>query len=169
MSASDTVTMSSDTERRALLRAYREDGDLAARDRLVAELMPFARSLARRYAGKGEELEDLVQVAAVGLVKAIDKFDLERDVRMVAYIFPTVVGELKRHFRDRAWAVSVPRRLKELNQLLSRHLEELTRTLGRSPTIAELAQASGLEEEEVLEALEAGRAYTARSLSGGFG
>ncbi len=168
MSASDTVTMSSDTERRALLRAYREEGDLAARDQLVAELLPFARSLARRYAGKGEELEDLVQVAAVGLVKAIDKFDLERDVRMVAYIFPTVVGELKRHFRDRAWAVSVPRRLKELNQLLSRHLEELTRTLGRSPTIAELAQASGLEEEEVLEALEAGRAYSARSLSGGF-
>jgi RNA polymerase sigma-B factor len=168
MSASNTVTMSSDTERRALLRTYREEGDLAARDQLVAELLPFARSLARRYAGKGEEIEDLVQVASVGLVKAIDKFDLDREVKMVAYIFPTVVGELKRHFRDRAWAVSVPRRLKELNQLVSRHLEDLTKTLGRSPTIAELAQASGVEEEEVLEALEAGRAYTARSLSGGF-
>jgi RNA polymerase sigma-B factor len=168
MKAAGTVTASSDSERRTLLRQYREEGDLAARDQLIAELLPFARSLARRYAGKGEEVEDLVQVASVGLVKAIDKFDLDRDVRMAAYIFPTVVGELKRHFRDRVWSVTVPRRLKDLNQLLSRHLEDLTAALGRSPTIAELAEAAGIEEEEVLEALEAGRAYTTRSLSAGF-
>lgn len=167
MKATGTVTTSSDTERRALLRRYREEGDVAARDQLIAELLPFARSLARRYAGKGEEVEDLVQVASIGLVKAIDNFDLDRDVRMVAYIFPMVVGELKRHFRDRVWSVTVPRRLKDLNQLLSRHLEDLTASLGRSPTIAELAEATGIDQEEVLEALEAGRAYTTRSLSAG--
>ena len=158
---------STDSERRALLRAYREHGDAAARDALIAELLPFARSLARRYAGKGEDIDDLVQVASLGLVKAIDNFDLDRDVKMLAYVFPTVVGELKRHFRDRVWSVTVPRRLKELNQRLSRELEELTSELGRSPTIAELAKATGVDEEEVLEAMEAGRAYTARSLSGG--
>ena len=101
-----------------------------------------------------------MQVASVGLVKAIERFDLDRDVELLTYVFPTVVGELKRHFRDRVWSVTVPRRLKELHQLLSRLLEELTATLGRSPTIAELAEAAGVTEEEVVEALEAGRAYT---------
>jgi RNA polymerase sigma-B factor len=157
----------SEVDRRALLRAYREQGDLAARDRLVADFMPLVSSLARRYAGRGEQLEDLQQVAALGLVKAIDRFDLDRDVELVTYVFPTVVGELKRHFRDRVWAVTVPRRLKELHQRLSRLLEDMTATLGRSPTIAELAQASGVTEEEVVEALEAGRAYAARSLTAG--
>jgi RNA polymerase sigma-B factor len=157
----------SEVDRRALLRAYREHGDLAARDRLVVDFMPLVSSLARRYAGRGEQLEDLQQVAALGLVKALDRFDLDRDVELVTYVFPTVVGELKRHFRDRVWAVTVPRRLKELHQRLSRLLEDMTATLGRSPTIAELAQASGVTEEEVVEALEAGRAYAARSLTGG--
>jgi len=155
---------SAEHDRRALLRAYRNEGDLAARDRLVLDLMPLVRSLARRYAGRGEQLDDLVQVASVGLVKAIDRFDLDRDVELVAYVFPTVVGELKRHFRDRVWSVTVPRRLKELHHLVSRQVEELTSELGRSPTIAELAAGAGVDEEEVLEALEAGRAYTARSL-----
>jgi RNA polymerase sigma-B factor len=127
--------------------------------------MPLISSLARRYAGRGEQLEDLEQVAALGLVKAIDRFDLDRDVELVTYIFPTVVGELKRHFRDRAWSVSVPRRLKELHQQISRLLGDQTARLGRSPTIAELAEAAGVTEEEVVEAIEAGRAYSARSLS----
>jgi RNA polymerase sigma-B factor len=155
---------STEHDRRALLRAYRDRGDLAARDRLVLDMMPLVRSLARRYAGRGEQLDDLVQVGSLGLVKAIDRFDLDRDVELVAYVFPTVVGELKRHFRDRVWAVTVPRRLKELHHLVSRQVEELTTELGRSPTIAELAAGAGVDEEEVLEALEAGRAYTARSL-----
>ena len=155
----------SDLDRRALLRAWREHGDAYARDQLIADFMPLVRSLARRYAGRGEQLEDLVQVASVGLVKAVDRFDLERDVELVAYVFPTVVGELRRHFRDRVWAVSVPRRLKELHQLVARLLGELTATLGRSPTIAELAQAAQVDEEDVVEALEVGRAYAARSLS----
>ena len=121
------VTLS-EVDRRSLLRAYREEGDTAARDRLVEAFMPLVSSLARRYAGRGEQFEDLQQVAALGLVKAIDRFDLDREVDLVTYIFPTVVGELKRHFRDRVWSVTVPRRLKELHQLLSRLVEELTAT-----------------------------------------
>ena len=157
----------SELDRRTLLRAYREHGDLAARDRLVESFMPLVASLARRYAGRGEQLEDLQQVAALGLVKAIDRFDLDRDVDLVTYIFPTVVGELKRHFRDRVWSVTVPRRLKELHQLLARLIDELTARDGRSPTIPELAEGAGVEEEEVLEALESGRAYSTLSLSQG--
>jgi RNA polymerase sigma-B factor len=155
----------SEVDRRSLLRAYREHGDLAARDRLVEDFMPLITSLARRYAGRGEQFEDLRQVASLGLIKAIERFDLDREVELVTYIFPTVVGELKRHFRDRIWSVSVPRRLKELHQQVSRLLEEQTARLGRSPTIAELAEAAGVSEEEVVEAIEAGRAYAARSLT----
>jgi RNA polymerase sigma-B factor len=155
----------SEVDRRSLLRAYRERGDLGARDRLVEDFMPLVSSLARRYAGRGEQFEDLQQVASLGLVKAIDRFDLDRDVELVTYIFPTVVGELKRHFRDRIWSVTVPRRLKELHQQVSRLLEDQTARLGRSPTIPELAEAAGVTEEEVVEAIEAGRAYSARSLT----
>ena len=161
------LSTSTDSDRRALLAAYRQEGDLAARDQLVKDLMPFVRSVARRYAGRGEQLDDLVQVASVGLVKAIERFDLDRDVELLAYVFPTVVGELKRHFRDRVWSVTVPRRLKELHYLLSRKLDEMTATLGRSPTIPELAEEAGVDEEDVVEALEIGRAYTTRSLYSG--
>jgi RNA polymerase sigma-B factor len=155
----------SETDRRALLRAYREKGDVAARDRLIESFIPVVRSIAYRYAGRGEQLDDLEQVASVGLIKAIERFDLDRDVELMTYVFPTVVGELKRHFRDRGWSVTVPRRLKELHYRLSRLIEELTATLGRSPTIPELAQEAGVEEEEVVEALEVGRAYASRSLT----
>ena len=156
---------SSEVDRRSLLRAYRERGDLAARDRLVSDFMPLIHSVARRYAGRGEMVDDLEQVAAVGLIKAIERFDLDRDVELMTYIFPTVVGELKRHFRDRVWSVTVPRRLKELHIRLSHVLEDLTATLGRSPTVAELAAATGADEEDVVEALEVGRAYSSRSLA----
>ena len=139
MRAAKGAGPASEVERRALLRAYRENGDLAARDRLVEGFMPLVSSLARRYAGRGEQLEDLEQVASLGLMKAIERFDLDREVDLVTYIFPTVVGELKRHFRDRVWSVTVPRRLKELYQLLSRLLDELTAKNGRQPTIPELA------------------------------
>jgi len=154
-----------ETDRRALLRAYREKGDVAARDRLIESFIPVVRSIAYRYAGRGEQLDDLEQVASVGLIKAIERFDLDRDVELMTYVFPTVVGELKRHFRDRGWSVTVPRRLKELHYRLSRLIEELTATLGRSPTIAELAEEAGVDEEEVVEALEVGRAYASRSLT----
>jgi RNA polymerase sigma-B factor len=155
----------SETDRRALLRAYREKGDVAARDRLIESFIPVVRSIAYRYAGRGEQIDDLEQVASVGLIKAIERFDLDRDVELMTYVFPTVVGELKRHFRDRGWSVTVPRRLKELHYRLSRLIEELTATLGRSPTIAELAEEAGVDEEEVVEALEVGRAYASRSLT----
>lgn len=155
----------SETTRRALLRAYREQGDTQARDRLVEDFMPLVRSIARRYAGRGEMTDDLEQVASVGLIKALERFDLDREVELMTYVFPTVVGEVKRHFRDRVWSVTVPRRLKELHFRLSRLLEELTADLGRSPTMAELATAAGVEEEEVAEALEVGRAYSSRSLT----
>jgi RNA polymerase sigma-B factor len=147
------------------LRAYRENGDVAARDRLIESFIPVVRSIAYRYAGRGEQIDDLEQVASVGLIKAIDRFDLDRDVELMTYVFPTVVGELKRHFRDRGWSVTVPRRLKELHYRLSRLIEEQTATLGRSPTIAELAEEAGVDEEEVVEALEVGRAYASRSLT----
>ncbi len=152
-------------EENELLRAYHERGDLTARDRLVEANLPLARAIARRYAGRGEQLDDLVQVASIGLIKAIDRFDLERGVFFRTYAVPTIVGEIKRHFRDLAWAVHVPRRLKELGQMLSSLIQDLSAQLERSPTIAELAEAADVEEEEVVEALESGRAYAAESLS----
>ena len=155
-------TQAEETE---LLRAYHEQGDEKARDKLVEANLPLARAIARRYAGRGEQLDDLVQVASIGLIKAIDRFDLERGVYFRTYAVPTIVGEIKRHFRDRAWAVHVPRRLKELNQMLSSLIQDMSAQLGRSPTIAELAQAAGVEEEDVVEALESSRAYTAESLN----
>jgi RNA polymerase sigma-B factor len=127
------------------------------------------RSLARRYSYRGEQLEDLVQIGAIGLIKAIDRFDLERGVELTTYATPNIIGEIKRHFRDKGWAVRVPRGLQELNVQLSRLMEQLTVQLGRSPTIPELAKASGSTEEEVLEALESGRAYSSLSLSSGGG
>jgi RNA polymerase sigma-B factor len=131
--------------------------------------MSLVRSLARRYSYRGEQLEDLVQIGAIGLIKAIDRFDLERGVELTTYATPNIIGEIKRHFRDKGWSVRVPRGLQELNVQLSRLVEQLTVQLGRSPTIPELAKAAGVEEEQVLEALESGRAYTSLSLSVGGG
>ncbi len=154
---------------KTLLRRYHEDGDLRAREQLIEQYMSLVRSLARRYAYRGEQLEDLVQIGAIGLIKAIDRFDLERGVELTTYATPNIIGEIKRHFRDKGWAVRVPRGLQELNVQLSRLMEQLTVQLGRSPTIPELAKAAGVEEEQVLEALESGRAYTTLSLSVGGG
>jgi RNA polymerase sigma-B factor len=152
-----------------LLRKYHEEGDLHAREQLIEQYMSLVRSLARRYSYRGEQLEDLVQIGAIGLIKAIDRFDLERGVELTTYATPNIIGEIKRHFRDKGWSVRVPRGLQELNVQLSRLIEQLTVQLGRSPTIAELSKASGSTEEEVLEALESGRAYSSLSLSTGGG
>ena len=152
-----------------LLRRYHEQGDLAAREQLIEQYMSLVRSLARRYSYRGEQLEDLVQIGAIGLIKAIDRFDLDRGVELTTYATPNIIGEIKRHFRDKGWSVRVPRGLQELNVQLSRIIEQLTVQLGRSPTIPELAKAAGVEEEEVLEALESGRAYSSLSLSAGPG
>jgi RNA polymerase sigma-B factor len=156
-------------EDRILLRRYHQEGDLQAREQLIEQHMSLVRSLARRYASRGEQLDDLVQIGAIGLIKAIDRFDLDRDVELTTYATPNIIGEIKRHFRDRGWAVRVPRGLQELNVRLSRLVDQLTVQLARSPTIAELAAEAGVDEEEVLEALESGRAYSTLSLSGGVG
>jgi RNA polymerase sigma-B factor len=152
-----------------LLRRYHEDGDLQAREQLIEQYMSLVRSLARRYSYRGEQLEDLVQIGAIGLIKAIDRFDLERGVELTTYATPNIIGEIKRHFRDKGWSVRVPRGLQELTVQLSRLVEQLTVQLARSPTIPELAKAAGVEEEQALEALESGRAYTSLSLSVGGG
>jgi RNA polymerase sigma-B factor len=154
---------------RTLLRRYHEDGDLAAREALIEQYMSLVRSLARRYSYRGEQLDDLVQIGAIGLIKAIDRFDIDRGVELTTYATPNIIGEIKRHFRDKGWSVRVPRGLQELNVQLSKIIEELTVELGRSPTIPELAKAAGSEEEAVVEALESGRAYSSVSLSTGGG
>jgi RNA polymerase sigma-B factor len=152
-----------------LLRRYHEQGDLQAREQLIEQYMSLVRSLARRYSYRGEQFDDLVQIGAIGLIKAIDRFDLSRGVELTTYATPNIIGEIKRHFRDRGWAVRVPRGLQELNVQLSKIVEQLTVQLGRSPTVPELAKAAGVEEEAVLEALESGRAYSSLSLSQGSG
>lgn len=147
-----------------LLVAYHRDGSREARQQVLVELMPLVRSLAARYAGRGEPLDDLVQVGALGLIKAVDRFDVSRGVEFTSYGVPTIVGEIRRHFRDKAWAMHVPRRVKELSVRLARVLDELTTRLGRSPTIAELADALAVEEEDVIDALDAAHAFSTRSL-----
>ena len=156
-------------EDRELVRRYQADGDVEARERLVRRHLPLVRSLARRYAGRGEPLEDIEQVGAIGLLKAIDRFELDREVSLATYATPTVVGEIKRHFRDKGWAIRVPRALQELNARMSSTIDRLTSTLGRSPSIAEIAEALEATPEDVLEALEVGSAYSTLSLSAGPG
>jgi RNA polymerase sigma-B factor len=154
---------------KVLLRRYHEKGDVGAREQLIERYMSLVRSLARRYSYRGEQLDDLVQIGAIGLIKAIDRFDVNRGVELTTYATPNIIGEIKRHFRDRGWSVRVPRGLQELNIQLSKLLEQLTVQHGRSPTIPELAKAAGVTDEEVLEALESGRAYSSLSLSAGSG
>jgi RNA polymerase sigma-B factor len=133
-----------------LLRRIHEHGDMQARDQLAEEMLPLARALAGRYAGRGEPLDDLVQVACVGIMKAIDGFDVSRDVRFSSYATPTVLGEIKRHFRDKTWSVRVPRGLQELQLQVAKERDKLTNELGRSPTVQELADAIDAPFEEVL-------------------
>jgi RNA polymerase sigma-B factor len=137
------------------------------RDQLVELHLPLVEHLARRFAGRGEPLDDLVQVGTIGLIKSVDRFDVERGVEFSTYATPTVVGEIKRHFRDKGWAVRVPRRLQELRLALSAATEELAHTLGRAPTVAELAVRLGVSEEDVLEGLESANAYSTVSLDAG--
>jgi RNA polymerase sigma-B factor len=147
-----------------LLRRWHEDGERTARSELAERMLPLARSLARRYAGKGEPLDDLEQVASLGLLKAIDRFDVSRDVRFATFAVPTIAGELKRHFRDRGWMLRVPRDIQELSARVVRCRESLSREHGRSPTVEEVARALGAGVEQVLEALRAADAYRMMSL-----
>jgi RNA polymerase sigma-B factor len=147
-----------------LLARYHESGDLEARDELVVRFMPLARQLAARYRHAGEPLEDLVQVACVGLIKAVDRFDPERGSGFTRYAVPTMLGELKRHFRDRGWSVHVSRATQELVLKVGEALGALPSKLGRSPTPRDVAAAVGAPVEDVLEAMEAATAYEAVSL-----
>jgi RNA polymerase sigma-B factor len=139
-------------------------GDAQARDQLIERFLPLARQLARRYQRGSEPLDDLLQVASMGLIKAIDRFDTDRDIAFSSYAVPTILGEIKRHFRDRTWAVRVPRDLQELTLKVDRVVGELADELRRQPSVAEIAEAVGVPEEDVLEALQAGGAYRAVSI-----
>jgi RNA polymerase sigma-B factor len=150
-------------DRRLLIRYHRE-GDPAAREQLVTRFLPLARQLARRYQRGGEQLDDLIQVASLGLLKAIDRFDPARETAFSSFAVPTILGELKRHFRDKGWSVRVPRDLQELAVKVDRVGDEMSRELGRAPTPAELAERTGTTLEQVLEAREASAAYRAVSL-----
>ena len=148
----------------ALFRRLNTSGDEAVREELIERFLPLARQLARRYQRVNEPLDDLVQVASIGLVKAVDRFDLDRGVAFSSYAVPTILGELKRYFRDSGWAVHVPRGMQERVMKLDTAAQELHRKLGRSPSPKELAGELELHEEEVLEAMEAASAYDAVSL-----
>jgi RNA polymerase sigma-B factor len=147
-----------------LFERWSQDGDVRARELLVERFLPLARQLARRYQRADEPLDDLVQVASLGLLKAIDRFDPDREVVFSSYAVPTILGELKRHFRDRTWSVRVPRDLQELALRVDRAVTALSLDLRRSPSIAEISEAVDATDEQVLEALEAAGAYRAASL-----
>jgi RNA polymerase sigma-B factor len=147
-----------------LMRRYRASGDLDARAELTERFMPLARGLALRYRYTQEPVEDLTQVAYLGLLKAIDRFDAGRGIRFASYAVPTILGELKRHFRDEGWALRVPRDIQERVLAVKTESETLAKTLGRSPSTREVAKRIGCSVEDVLEACEADGAYETASL-----
>ncbi len=157
-------------DKSALLSAFSrfaETKDPALRNELVEAHLGLAEYRARRFANRGEPLDDLVQVASLGLTKAVDRFDPERGLEFTTFATPTIVGELKRHFRDKGWAVRVPRRVQELHLRVTRVVDDLSLELGRPPTYAEVAVRAGVSEDEVVEAIEAGSAYRSASLDAG--
>jgi RNA polymerase sigma-B factor len=151
------------TEHELLIR-YHHDGDLAAREELAKRFLPLARDLALRYTYTDEPFDDLLQVASLGLIKAIDRFEPGRGTKFTSYAAPTILGELTRHFRDKGWSLHVPRDLQERTLAVSRATEILSKELGRSPNVREVAGHLGCSAEQVLEAQEAAASYEAASL-----
>ena len=151
-------------EERWLFARYQRHGDRSAQETLVNRFLPLARQLARRYANSNEPLEDLIQVASLGLLKAIDRFDPTRATAFSSFAVPTILGELKRHFRDKGWSLRVPRDLQELAVRVDRVTDDLESELGRAPTSDEIARRIGISTERVLDAREASAAYRAVSL-----
>lgn len=151
-------------EELALLRRYRDGGDEHARDELVELMLPWVRRVALRYANRGQDPDDLIQVGSVGLLKAIDRFDFDRGVRLTTFAEPNVTGEIKRYFRDHGWSVRPPRDLQELNAEVMRAIDTLSGDLQRSPTVAEIAAYLKTTEELVLEAMHAGAGYDSAPL-----
>jgi RNA polymerase sigma-B factor len=150
-------------EERALFDRLGTDGDAGAREQLVERFLPLARAMALRYQHSHEPLDDLLQVASIGLLRAVDRFDPEREIAFSSFAVPTILGEIRRHFRDRTWSVRVPRNLQELSLRVDRTVGELADQLRRQPSVAEIAVAMAADEESVLEALQAAGAY--RTLS----
>ena len=150
---------------RRLLVRYHKYGDRGARERVIQEQLPLAEFLARKFAGRGEPVDDLVQVASVGLIKAVDRFDLDRQIEFSTYATPNILGEIKRYFRDKGWAMRVPRGLQELRQSAKEAIRDETVKTGRSPSLQELAQTLDADVEGVAEALTLGRAYNTASLN----
>ncbi len=149
---------------RRLLVRYHKQGDQNARERVIQEQLPLAEFLARKFAGRGEPLDDLIQVASVGLIKAVDRFDVDRKIEFSTYATPNILGEIKRYFRDKGWAMRVPRGLQELRQTAKEVIRNETVRTGRSPTLQELAETLDADVEGVAEALTLGRAYNTASL-----
>ena len=149
---------------RELFAHYREFEDEESRDELITMYLNLVKYLASRFRNRGEPIDDLIQVGTIGLIKAIDRFDTSRDVEFTTYATPTIIGELKRYFRDKGWAIKVPRRLQELSFRVNQAVDQLTQRLQRSPTILEIAEYLGVTSEEVLEALETSEAYNFVSL-----
>lgn len=154
---------------RRKLEEYGRTRDRALRDEIVAAQVGLAEYLARRFKNRGESIEDLVQVALLGLLKSVERFDPDRGLEFSTFATPTIVGELKRHFRDKGWAVRVPRRVQELHLRMSTVVNTLSQELGRSPMIPEIARRAEVSIDEVLEAMEAGRAYRFSSIDAGTG
>ncbi len=149
---------------RELFARYRADNDQGARDELVEMYLNLVKYLASRFRNRGEPIDDLIQVGTIGLMKAIDRFDVARAVEFTTYATPTIVGELKRHFRDKGWAIKVPRRLQELSFKVNQAIDALTQQLQHSPTIPEVAEYLDVTTDDVLEALETSEAYNFVSL-----
>ncbi len=149
---------------RELFRRYRLEGDEEARDELITMYLNLVKYLASRFRNRGEPIDDLIQVGTIGLIKAIDRFDIDRQVEFTTYATPTIVGELKRYFRDKGWAIKVPRRLQELSFRVNQAMDTLTQRLQRSPSVSEIAEHLGVTSEEVLEAMETSEAYNFVSL-----
>ena len=154
---------------RELFRRLKDNGDADARDQLIVNHINLVRFLASKFKNRGESLEDLVQVGTIGLIKAIDRFDPDRGLEFTTYATPTIMGEIKRHFRDKGWSVRVPRRLQELSAKVNQATDELTNQLQRSPSVAEIADYLGSTVDEVLEAMESSSAYSSVPLEGGGG
>jgi RNA polymerase sigma-B factor len=162
--ARDSTFLPLPADERRLFERYKRTGEVAARDALVTRFMPLARNLARRYGRSGAHADDLIQVASVGLFKAVERFDPARGLAFSSFATPTIVGELKRYFRDKAWSVRVPRDLQDMALRVRRMTDELERELGRPPTAAQVAQRAGATVELVLEAREASTAQHGLSL-----
>ena len=151
---------------RELFRRYKEEGDEEAREQLIVSHVNLVRYIAAKFKNRGEPLDDLIQVGTIGLIKAIDRFDPSRGLEFTTYATPTIMGEIKRHFRDKGWTIRVPRRLQELSAKVNTVTDELTAELQRSPSIDEIAARLGTTPDEVLEAMESSSAYSSVPLEG---